>query len=83
MDSIRAQIHRHAVALISLSIALSALGYNTWRNETTEYQRNVRHAAFKVIDNLGELQSVVNAMVYSQQHAADGFRIGSGNANTD
>jgi hypothetical protein len=32
--SIREQIHRNAVALISLFIAVSSLAYNTWRNET-------------------------------------------------
>ena len=77
-ETIKQQLHRNAVAFISLFIALSSLGYNTWRNETTEYQRNVRHAAFKVIDNLGELQSVVNAMVYSQQHADDDWIDGWG-----
>ena len=58
MYSIRAQIHRNAVALISLFIALSSLGYNTWRNETTEAQRNIRHASFRVLEGLGELQEV-------------------------
>ena len=64
MDSIRAQIHRNAVALISLFIALSSLGYNTWRNETTEAQRNIRHASFRVLESLGELQEVVDYRYY-------------------
>ena len=64
MNTIRAQIHRNAVALISLVIAVSSLGYNTWRNETTEAQRNVRHAAFRVLESLGELQEVADYRYY-------------------
>lgn len=66
MPTIRQQIHNNAVALISLFIAISSLGYNTWRNETTEAQRNERHAAFKVLENLGALQEVVDARYYYQ-----------------
>ena len=64
MNTIRAQIHRNAVALISLFIAVSSLGYNTWRNETTEAQRNVRHAAFRVLESLGELQEAADYRYY-------------------
>ena len=53
MATIGKQIHNNAVALISLVIAVSSLAYNTWRNETTEEQRNIRHAAFRVLENLG------------------------------
>ena len=31
-ESIREQLRRNAVALISLVIAITSLGYNTWRN---------------------------------------------------
>ena len=64
MKSIWKQIHDNAVALISLFIAVSSLAYNTWRNETTEEQRNVRHASFRVLENLGELQQVVDMRHY-------------------
>ncbi len=63
-SSVAAQVQRNAVALISLAIAVCSLSYNTWRNETTEQQRNLRHAAFEVINHLEQFQSVVNAMVY-------------------
>ena len=36
MKTIRQQIHSNLVALISLFVAVTALAYNTWRNETTE-----------------------------------------------
>lgn len=64
MTSFKKQLHNNAVALISLFIAVSSLAYNTWRNEKTEEQRNIRHAAFRVLENLGELQQVVDYRYY-------------------
>ena len=64
MKTIRQQIQNNAVALISIFIAISTLAYNTWRNETTEEQRNIRHAAFRVLEDLGELQEVVDSRYY-------------------
>lgn len=64
MNTLRKQLHNNAVALISLFIAVSSLGYNTWRNEKTEEQRNVRHASFRVLESLGELQQVVDYRYY-------------------
>lgn len=58
-NSIFGQLRRNAVALISLVVALSSLGYNTWRNEQTEANRNQRQAAFEVLLKLGELQQIV------------------------
>jgi len=58
-NSIFSQVHRNAVALISLVVALSSLGDNTWRNEQTEANRNERQAAFEVLLKRGELQRVV------------------------
>lgn len=57
-------LKRNSVALISLFIAIFALAYNTWRNERSESQRNVRQAAFRVIENLGEMQEVIDARYY-------------------
>ena len=48
-NSVFEQLRRNAVALISLVVALSSLGYNTWRNEQTEANRNERQAAFEVL----------------------------------
>lgn len=66
MQTIRQQLRSNAVALISLVVALSSLGYNTWRNEQTEENRNIRVAAFEVLKHLGELQLVVNLAFFSQ-----------------
>lgn len=64
MATIQEQVHRNAVALISLLIAVSSLGYNTWRNETSEAQRNIRHAAFRVPESLGEIQEIADYRYY-------------------
>jgi hypothetical protein len=60
------QLRANTVALTSLAVALTALGYNTWRNERTERNRNVRVAAFEVLKQLGELQLVVNAAFFAK-----------------
>ena len=60
------QVRSNAVALISLAVALTALSYNTWRNERTEHNRNIRVAAFEVLTQLGELQVVVNSAFYAK-----------------
>ena len=59
MPTIREQMRRHSVALISLVVALTSLGYNTWRNEQTEANRNVRTAGIEFLLKLGELEQVV------------------------
>ena len=53
------QIKNNAVALISLVVALAGLSYNTWRNEVTEANRNIRFAGFEMLLKLGELQQVI------------------------
>ena len=53
------QIKQNAVALISLTIAVSSLSYSTWRNEKTEDNRNQRYASFEILLKLNELQQVV------------------------
>lgn len=52
------QIRRNSVALISLAIAITSLGYNTWRNEASESNRTQRDVAIEVLMQLGELQEV-------------------------
>ena len=53
------QLQRNSVALISLVIAISSLGYNTWRNEASEHNRNQRVVSIEVLRNVGELQQLV------------------------
>jgi hypothetical protein len=70
-QSIPQQLRANAVALISLVVALTSLSYNTWRNERTEENRNIRVAAFEVLRDLGELQLTVNLAFYGQNPASD------------
>jgi len=64
MQTILQQIRGNSVAIISLVTAVTALSYNTWRNETTESQRNIRQASFRVLESLGELQEVADYRYY-------------------
>ncbi len=59
-EKITEQLRRNAVALISLVIAITSLGYNTWRNEHTENNRNQRWASFEILLKLGELRELIN-----------------------
>lgn len=59
MTTLRRQFHDNFIAIVSLVIALSALGYNTWRNERTEQNRNLREAGFALLAEIGSLQQVV------------------------
>jgi len=59
VTTFKTQIRQHSVALISLAIALGSLGYNTWRNEKTEANRNIRTAGIELLMKLGELDRVV------------------------
>lgn len=70
------QVRRNAVALISLFIALSSLGYNTWRNEESESNRNVRTAAFEILATVGQLQEVVFLSHYDRDQKAGNPRRG-------
>ena len=59
MPDMREQFRSNLVALISLVVALSALGYNTWRNERTEHNRNIRAAGFQLLTEIGSLQQII------------------------
>lgn len=75
-NSITGQLRRNAVALISLVVAISSLGYNTWRNEQTEANRNQRQAAFEILLKLGELQRVVFHSHYDRDEERGNPRTG-------
>lgn len=70
------QIKRHSVALISLAVAISSLAYNTWRNEQSEVNRNVRTAAIELILKLSELDQVVFLGHYDKDPVNGNPRIG-------
>ena len=76
MTTLRSQLRDNAVALISLAVALGSLGYNTWRNEHTERNRNVRTAAFELLMRLAELKRVVFLAQYDHDQAGGNPRTG-------
>ena len=76
MNTVKSQISRHSVALISLIIALSSLAYNTWRNEQTEENRNVRAAGIELLLKLGELERVVFYSHYDRDNERGNPRSG-------
>jgi len=53
------QFRANIVAITSVIVALTGMGYNTYRNEKTEINHNVRAAGFETLKNLGEAQIVV------------------------
>ena len=59
-------IKKHLLSLISLLVALSALSYNTWRNEQTEHNRNIRHAGFEMLLHIGEIQRIIYLAHYEK-----------------
>lgn len=82
MPSIREQLKRHSVAFISLFIAISSLAYNTWRNERTEYNRNIRTAGIELLLKLGELERVVFFSHYDRDFEHGNPRAGWSHALT-
>lgn len=66
-SQLRALLRQNALALISLTVALFGLGYNTWRNETTEHHRNVRQSAFIALAALGEVQQLADTRFFGGQ----------------
>ncbi len=56
--SIKDQLRRNTVALISLAVAVTSLGYNTWRNEASEHNRNQRLVAIQMLLMLSDVQKL-------------------------
>lgn len=59
------QIKLNSVAIVSLLTAILGLSYNAWQGHKNEINQNMRVASFEVLTNLGELQTVVNYVHYS------------------
>ncbi|QBY05240.1 hypothetical protein E2K93_12990 [Thalassotalea sp. HSM 43] len=60
------QIKQHMIAIISMIIAITSLSYNTWRNEVTEHNRNVRTSSFEILKSLADLQLLVDSAYYDK-----------------
>ena len=67
-NTIKMQLKNNFVAIISLTVAIIALLYTAWREETTERNRTTRTAGFEVLMRLGELQIIVNHVYYQKDN---------------
>ena len=76
MPGFRQQLRNNLVAIVSLTVALGALGYSTWRNERTEQNRNVREAGFHLLTEVGSLQQLVFYAQYVEGDSRGELRMG-------
>jgi len=76
MTIVREQLRNNTVALTSLLIALLSLSYNTWRNERTEHNRNIRAATFEILTKLAEFERVVFLAHYDRDKLSGNPRTG-------
>ena len=63
------QLKTNLVALISLVTAIVGISYNSWRDHQNEINDNMRNAAFVVLSDLGELQTIVNYAHFEADNA--------------
>lgn len=63
------QLVTHSVAVVSLVAAIVGLSYNSWQANQNEINQNMRIAAFEVLKNLGELQTVVNYAHFTEDES--------------
>jgi hypothetical protein len=63
------QLKANLVALLSLATVLAGLSYNGWRAHHNEINDNMRKAAFVVLSDLGELQTIVNYAHFEADNA--------------
>ena len=76
MSDMRRQVRDNLVAITSLVVAVSALSYNTWRNERTERNRNVRVAGIELLREIGSLQQIIFYAHYAAGDARGDPRMG-------
>jgi hypothetical protein len=60
------QIRNNQLAIISLLVALTALGYTTWRNELTEENRTIRQAGFEMLVHVADLRQITYLAHYDK-----------------
>jgi len=60
------QFQQNILAILSVMIAISALGYNSWRNEKSEGNRNFRAAGFEIMREAAHLQYIVDSSTYAE-----------------
>jgi hypothetical protein len=73
---IRGQVRGHTLALTGLLVAVFSVSYSTWRDERTEYNRNVRAATFEMLTKLSDFERTVFLAHYDHDLANGSPRIG-------
>jgi Tfp pilus assembly protein PilO len=70
-STFKQQVRRNMVALISLAVAVTGLGYNTWCNEVSEHNRNQRLVSIELGESTRAKDRIVSALdeVRSDAHA--------------
>jgi len=59
------QLKQNLLAILSIAIAISALAYNSWRNELSEENRNYRAAGFEIMREAAHLQYLIELTTYA------------------
>lgn len=54
------QLYKNRLSIISLIVAITALSYNTYRNELSENNRNIRYAGFEILREVSQLQRLID-----------------------
>jgi len=75
-NTLKDQLSRQSLALVSLLVALTALAYTTWRNELTETNRNIRRAGFEMMVHVAELQRIAYLAHFDQDKVGGNPRKG-------
>jgi hypothetical protein len=75
-QGIRQQLRNNLVAITSLAVAIAALGYNTWRNERTEHNQNVRDAGIELLREIASFQQFVLHAHFTEDYSPDNLRMG-------
>jgi len=70
------QLRSNAIAILSLTVALSSFSYTAWRTEHSEANRTTRQAAFQLLVALGQMQEVVYRAHYDHDYERGNARTG-------
>ncbi|TQV75187.1 hypothetical protein FLL45_09620 [Aliikangiella marina] len=69
--NLKLQFEKNLLAIISLAVAIVALSYNSWRNELSEDNRNIREAGFEVMREAAKLQAYIDTKTYTDKDNSD------------
>lgn len=68
ISTLKSQLQKNLLALISIVIAVAALSYNSWRNELSEDNRTIREAGFEILKESAKLQFYIDNATYGNDY---------------